>query len=72
MQTIKGLSFLLVVAALVFAIFSRNDMKSQKHYASQMGNPGAAYAATAGSHNTAKTPTNAVIQTRHKVKKSNL
>lgn len=71
MQTIKGIAVLLGVAVVVFAIFSRNDMKSQERYASQMSNPEAAYAATAGRHIDAETPTNAVTQTRQKVKKSN-
>lgn len=39
MQTIKGLIVLLVVAAAVFAIVARNDIKSQAEYAAKLLKP---------------------------------
>jgi hypothetical protein len=39
MQTIKGLIILLVVAAAVFVIVARNDIKSQAEYAARLLKP---------------------------------
>ena len=54
MQTIKGLAVLVLVAAGLFVVAARNDMKSQAGYAARMHSPaleemaGSAVATAAG------------------------
>jgi DNA repair exonuclease SbcCD nuclease subunit len=72
MQTMKGLTALVVVALAVFAVVGHHDIKSQDHYAAQLRNAATAYVAKTGNQTASQTATNMLHQARHKVTNKNL
>jgi len=72
MQTIKGLSALLLVAVAVFAMGAMNDIKSRARHAAKLFKPAAASPVATVRLTGTSTETNAVHQVRQNIKNANL